>query len=221
MSHQFETPTPPGPENPTSWSEVWTAAVAQPSVKTYAQLSDHPDASSGRAFIWIVASAAISYAFSLIIELVVGALDSTLLLLALVCGFPIVAILVTVAFAINSGVTQLVARVLGGTGTYDQLTYVLAAYIAPLTIFTSVLSTLPVLRFLNVALWIYGLVLNVISVKAVHRFGWGRAIASSLAITMVALFLAACAAVFFLVLLGPGIEETFGDIANQLLTPVP
>jgi hypothetical protein len=213
MSHQFETPTPPGPENPTSWSEVWTAAVAQPSVKTYAQLSDHPDASSGRAFIWIVASAAISYAFSLIIELVVGALDSTLLLLALVCGFPIVAILVTVAFAINSGVTQLVARVLGGTG--------LAAYIAPLTIFTSVLSTLPVLRFLNVALWIYGLVLNVISVKAVHRFGWGRAIASSLAITMVALFLAACAAVFFLVLLGPGIEETFGDIANQLLTPVP
>jgi hypothetical protein len=82
--------------------------------------------------------------------------------------------------AFSAWVTQLIARALGGSGTYTKLVYLFAAFQAPLLI-VSPLGGLPVpcLFLVSLGTGLYGLLLTVISVEAVNRFGWGRALAAS------------------------------------------
>lgn len=200
-----------------TWLEVWILALTQPSVPAYERIINDPAATSARAYTWILVTALIGYGISAFFQL---AGDSEVAQGGLlVCGAPVAAVLSVGGFIIAAGLINIVARALGGSGTYPQLACAMAAYVAPLSLISSVISPLRVLGLLIVPLGLYGMALNVIAVKATHRFGWGEAIASSAVI--LALACAAAALIALLAVMGGGIEDVFSNIVDQLGTPQP
>ena len=218
-----------------SWSEVWISALTKPSVETYDRLVRDPNASANKAYLWVFICALIGYALSSLISLAIGALFETSSIpgfetsalfgssiVALVCCVPIFAILAVVGLIINSGLTQLIARALGGTGTYSELVYANAAYVAPLSLVSSILGAIPFVNLcLGIPLAIYYIVLNVIAINAVNRFGWGKAVVSALIVPVANLVFVSCGVIAMLALLGPQIGDVFSDIVRELSTPVP
>lgn len=206
-------------EESLSWSETWIRALTSPSVETYAEIASDPNAGQRRAYTWIIVSSLIGYILSFIVG---GALgtgvfgaygeDMGSLFIAFSCGILIVIFASVFGIMINAGISQLIASLLGGTGTYDKLLYGFAAYSAPLALITYILSSIPFVNCLAVPLGLYAIILNVTAIKAVHQFSWGRAVASSVAILALLLALAGCVAVVVLGLLGPTIETLFTDI---------
>jgi hypothetical protein len=101
-------------------------------------------------------------------------------------------------FAIFMAVVQWIAKMFGGKATNDQLAYTVAAVVAPYSLVSAVLvllSAIPYVGFcFNIVVGLgglYVLVLQLMSIKAVNRFGWGPAIASYF-IPGLAIFLVCC-----------------------------
>jgi len=224
----FADPTPANASRP--WTEVWVDALIRPSVETFERIVSDPNAGQARAYLWIFVSALIGYGFILFVQFGISSLlglaspeerslrlEPGSALLALVCGMPGFATMSVIAVIINAGITQLVASLLGGTGTYSKLVYAFAAYLAPLTLISCVISIIPLLgSCLGVPLSIYGLALNVMAVKAVNRFDWGKAIVSSVLIFVLLLMLVAIVTIVILALLGPAIGNVFSNIINDI-----
>ncbi|HJS29376.1 MAG TPA: Yip1 family protein [Anaerolineales bacterium] len=233
MSDQPLQALPPESRGPLPWHQVWIKALTQPSENTFSDLlAREPDPSLGKAFGWIALSSLIGGAVVFFLSLFTNALPlgmmagedfvPTLLgsAVGLICAVPIVIIVTVIGFALYSGVIQVVARILGGQGTYDELTYAFAAYGAPLGLASAVVSAIPFVNFcLSPLLAIYGLVLNVMAVKAVHRFDWGRAIVTSLSLLILSLLLGCCVAILVTIgmaSLGPSLEEWFPELMRQI-----
>jgi len=226
MSQEFGPPSTSPPVSSPSWSEVWISALTRPSVATFEGFVQDPNATDRRAYTWVFVSALIGFAISALLGIVFGTgtaegpeatgvmVGSSLT--CLICGAPISALLSVLGLVIIGGITQLIAGALGGTGTYSELVHAFAAYMAPLTLITSVLGAIPYINFLTIPLGIYGIVLNVIAVRAVHQFGWGKAIASSVLILVGILVLVACVVIGILLLLGPVIGNVFSNIVENI-----
>jgi Yip1 domain len=217
-----------------SFIDVWVKALTKPSVATYEEFVSRPGVSLGRAFSWVFVAAFVGSIFGFLGVILSGNLSNLGLdqsseflqgvsfpFLLFVCGVPLSAAFSIVGLVIVAGISQLAARLLGGVGTFTQLAYAFAAYLAPMSIVTSVLGLIPFVACLNVLLGLYGLVLNVIAVKAVHRFDWGRAVIASVAFVVVILVIGACVAAIFLALLGPVIGTVFSNVIQGLETPLP
>jgi hypothetical protein len=129
-----------------------------------------------------------------------------------------------ILFAIVVGVVQVLAKMFGGTGTFDQLAYSIAAIVTPFYLISGVLSLLSAIPFvgfcfglLGFAAALYVLVLEVMAVKGVNQFGWGQAI-GSLLLPVVAI--ACCVSVVVGALLSMVSPELM-DIFNSITTPIP
>jgi len=226
---------PPKGNESFTWSEVWINALTKPSVETYERLVRDPNASTNKAYGWVFICSLIGVLLSSLIGMGIGGLFDAgsiagfnygtlfgVSIFQLLCCAPIVGVLAVFGIALNAAITQLIARALGGTGTYSELVYAYAAYTAPYTLVTSILFAIPFVSFcLGIPLSIYSIVLTVISVNAVNKFGWGKAIVSAFVLPLVIIVLSICAAVFLLTLLGPTIGDVFSDIVRELSTPVP
>jgi hypothetical protein len=234
MSIEASQPPAEMPPPQQSFSDVWIKALTQPSVATYEDFVSRPGVSLGRAFGWVFVCSFAASIFTFLGVILTGSLSNLPLdqspelaqaarlpFYMFVCGVPLSAVFSIVGLVIVTGISQIVARVLGGTGTFTQLTYAVAAYVAPMSIVTSLLGLIPLVGCLNALLGIYGLFLNVVAVKAVHRFDWGRAVISSAALLIVVLVLVGCIMVVFLALLGPAIGTVFSNIIQDLGTPIP
>lgn len=199
MSQEIGSPStvPPAPSH--SWREVWSNALMRPSVATYEGFANDPNGTSRRAYNWIFVSGlivAVIVAFLQATEKPKGPLSPEEALSAgrasvgMICLVPATAAAGVLGFALVTGITQLVAKILGGSGTYSKLAYATAAYSAPLSLLTTALGAIPYVGYVTTPLgWIYGLVLNVIAVKAVNKFGWGKAIVPSAVLVVVGLIL--------------------------------
>jgi hypothetical protein len=127
-------------------------------------------------------------------------------------------------FAIVVGIVQLLARMFGGRGTFDQLAYAIAAIITP---FYLVSGLLTLLSAIPVAGWCFGIVgflagfyvlaLEVMAVKGVNQFDWWKAIASMLLPVFAIACCIAAAVAGILSVLAPQLNEIF----NSITTPVP
>jgi hypothetical protein len=141
-----------------------------------------------------------------------------------ICGAPIGALISVVFFALGAGVFQLIAKLFGGRGTYEQLAYVLAAIVTPFYFLSGALTLISAIPYVGACFGILGFVaalyvlyLEITAVKGVNQFGWGPAIATVL---LPALVIACCVAVGIVSIfsmLGPEFAEMF----EQMLTPVP
>ena len=173
--------------------QTWALALL-PSKDNYTLIAIDPNVSLGRAYLWLVEAnligGVISTLVSVGVDLALGSSTNPLLsslgqgtptvqgtLNGILFGVPIQTVLILVAVTIVMGASQLLAKALGGRGTFTQLFYAFAAFFAPITLFNSLISSLPLVGLLFVIVTtLYGLLLNVVATETVQQFGRGRAI---------------------------------------------
>lgn len=239
MSEQMNAPMLPPPAGVSAWLSTWREAINRPSEQTFARIAQSPQAKSTTALLWIFLTSLLS---SFLASLVQGVMVRQILqnsdlgieqfgggaanpLIAIICGAPIAAVISTVIFAVFVGIVQLIAKMFGGRGTFDQLAYAIGAIVAPfylLSGFLTLLSAIPYVGLcfgvLSLIALLYVVVLEVTAVKGVNQFGWGQAAGSVLLpILGFACCLAAVAAGLVSVL-GPALQDVFDQI-NPTLVP--
>jgi hypothetical protein len=255
MSQFDNTPIMPsssgsGAPGPAGWIPIWIKAVTQPNEQTFVDITEHPDASSKTAYLWVFIAGTISgiiQAFATAIRAATGVgsqfqnipgLEKYLpqstgggagfgiSLVGGLCASPFVGLLSIVFFALFVAIIQWIAKLFGGTGTYEKLLYAFAAITVPFTIVSSLFVLLSAIPFvgictglISIGLSIYVLVLEVMAVKAVNRFGWGQAAGSLFIPGCVVFIVCACVVIAGLMLLAPMIGNVFSGINQSLLTP--
>ena len=172
------------------------------------------------AIVWIqllilaVVSAVFGYIGSLIYHspaFVTGSSSAyTSLFTTLAVGGSIFSIIsVPLFFFIGAGIQYLLARAFRGEGTFLQQCYTALLYQVPLGIISRVIGLVPILGgIVAFALAIYGIVLNVFAIMAVHRLSGGRATAVVLIPVGVVVLLFICLFVILVVLLAAAYKST-------------
>lgn len=237
MNEQTNAPMVPPPSGASDWVSVWRDAITKPSDLTFARIAQSPNAKLTTALLWVFLGSLVNFFLG---SLVQGRLMGQMMqnsdlginvpqaagggLIAAICGAPIGAVISVVVFAIVVGVVQLLARMFGGRGTFDQLAYAIAAIVAPFSLVSGVLTLLSAIPFAGVCFGLVGLlaglyvlVLEVMAVKGVNQFGWGQAAASLLLPFVVLACCIALGVVGVLRALGPNINQIF----ESLTPPAP
>jgi hypothetical protein len=244
MNEQSNAPMPSGAPGFAGWFSTWMTAVTKPNEQTFADLAERPEAqSNNQAFMWVflagTIAALISGIFQAILQLAGVAAQVPGLgdlfggnaqrgvgvaLGIAICSSPIAGALGALFFAIGVGVIQWIAKMFKGTGTFSQLAYTMAAITVPFTLVSAFLtpfSAIPYVGYcisgISLLLGLYALVLQLMAVKGVNKFGWGQALGSVL---LPGFVLVCCAVVVIAVMasLGAAVGESFNSI-NQTLTP--
>jgi hypothetical protein len=130
------------------------------------------------------------------------------------------------AFAIAVALIQWVARLFGGTGSFDKLAYAFSAITVPYSVIAAVLALIGIIPIIGIltglisfALSIYVLVLEVLAVKAVNGLDTGKAVGSVLLPGVVIFLLICCCAIVVisgLAMMGPAIGDVFDSINQSL-----
>jgi hypothetical protein len=176
--------------------KVWWTALTKPDVRSYADLLDDPEAGVGRAVEWqvytnlsllllggLVGFVQLQSMFALPefqkLQSEAPLFNNTSSNMALII-FLLIFILVGVIFGVlglllNGAIQNLLARMFGGTGNFSRTVYALSAYLIPISIIVTVISYIPLVNCLTLAVSSYCLVLNVRALQAAHGLNGGRA----------------------------------------------
>lgn len=202
-------PSSSGAPGPAGWFSIWLKAVTKPSEQTFVDITESPNANSKTAYIWVFIAGTISailQAFASAIYAAAGTgsplqqipgLEQYIpqstgggggvgaALIGGLCASPVAGLLSILFFAIFVAIIQWIAKLFGGSGTYDKLLYAFAAITVPVSVVSSLLAILSAIPFVGICtgvisfgLSIYALVLQVMAVKGVNRFGVGQAVGS-------------------------------------------
>jgi len=227
------TPVMESKPGPAGWVQVWIKAVTKPSEKTFVEITDDPEATSKTAFTWAVIAGALNgllVAFLATISMFIQGdqpLDSNIgIIIGFFCGAPIAgAIMMPLSLAISAGISQWIAKLFGGTGSFEKLAFAFSAIWFPLILVSMVISlfsAIPLvglcISLLSYVVIFYQIYLQIVAVKAVNRFDWGPAIGSVLIPGFVIFIFCGCIVIGGLMVLGPQIGEVFNQI-NQGLAP--
>ena len=170
---------------PWIWHQVWKKALFQPTEQGYREIADSPRVSKSRPVIWLSASALV---VDIVYWLLLFALESfgstqsggdrlfVQKLLSFLLAVPLAAGITVVVIAFVVWITNLTARALGGEGTFERLFYTQSAFTAPFLILYMVLAFVPCI---NLLIMLYPFWPFVLSVRAVHRISWSRAIVAA------------------------------------------
>jgi hypothetical protein len=249
MSEQLNAPMPAPPApGAAGWLPVWIKAVTQPKEQTFVDITESPDATQKTAFLWVFIAGTISAIVGGLLRALVsaigfqqqlaipgleeyqnlGGVDAGTIgtsLVFTICGSPLAGLLSVLFFAIGVAIVQWIAKLFGGTGTFEKLAYAMAAITVPFTLVSMVLapfSSIPILGIctglLSLGLGVYALVLQITAVKGVNHFGWGPAVGAVLLPGFVLFLICACVIAASLMALGPVIGDVFQQI-NQSLGP--
>ncbi len=228
---------------PAGWMQVWMKAVTRPNEQTFVELTEGPQAVSKTAFIWVFIAGTVSGIFQAILrsiymatgtapQLTIPGLEQYMpaggsgdvaaagvSLITSICLSPVAGLVSVLFFALGTAIVQWIAKMFGGTGTFDKLAYATAAITVPFTLVSSVLALLTAIPYVgacfgivSLGLSIYAVVLQAMAVKGVNRFGWGPAI-GSVFIPGLVIFIFCCCIVFAgMSILGPAINSAFQDL---------
>jgi uncharacterized membrane protein len=221
----YLTPTPglADPSPTFSWFGAWRVALTRPSVATYTDLLLDPKVSLRRAIAWLFSASLLSYLVvvgfqaavfpGMLAEVIreaaetapagVGVTPTVLLVISLACT-PFLAGFVLLTYLIGFGIIHFIASALGSQGSYTELVYTHAAYLAPLTLLTTLLGMIPVVNCLALPLGLYSIGLQLLALKAATRMGWGRVFATLL---IVGLLIGLVVAVLGLGVFAPELER--------------
>ena len=238
MNEPTNAPMLPPPSGVSEWFSVWRDAITRPSEQTFARIAQSPNAKLTTAFLWIFLGSLVSSLLALPAQ---GAMMRQVMqnsglgeqgfpsaagggLIGVICGAPIAAVISVVLFAVVVGIVQLLAKMFGGRGTFDQLAYAIAAIVTPFYLVSGLLGLLSAIPLagacfgiLGFGLALYVLVLEVMAVKGVNQFGWGQAIGSLLLPVLAITCCISVAVGAMLSMMAPEMMEIF----NSITTPVP
>ena len=222
------------PDRPQPMFQTWINALTKPNEETYAQIAASPEAKTSTALLWVFVGSLIQSFVTFLMQGVLmgrmmqgSGLDNQMStsLVGVLCGAPAFAAVSVVLFAVFAGIVQWIAGLFGGRGSFEKLVYVLAAITVPFTLISALLTLLSAIPFVGLCFGLvsllaalYILFLEMMAVKAVNQFDWGKA-AASLLLPFLAIFCCIFAVVFGLAsMLGPQIQDIFNQI-NPSLTP--
>lgn len=233
MSQDIDAPSFLPPNESFSWFQVWTKALTHPSITTFEELICDPKGTIKRACIWILFIILICNSFSIFSQIDLKNIftfpsleywQATRILKESITEsltkIPSEVILSLLVLTISVGIIQAIALTLGGSGTYSKLLYAFATFLSPLTVIASILSLLPAMsdtnffiirNYINFTLGLYGIVLSVIAVKAVHQFSWVKAVVSISSIFVGAIIVLVVVSAIALILLGPAMNGLNND----------
>lgn len=217
------------------WYEVWLTAVTRPNPESYEVLLSDPEVSVSRALIWAALTGVVIGVVVVLVQVLffnslLGALPpeqlallsslntTTLLAATFLCGLPLFAFGGMLSVLFNAGLTHLGARLFGGSRPFAEQAYLTAGYSSPVTIVSTVLAFIPLINCLTLPLGLYALFLNVVSAKAVNRFGWGAATLAGLMPVFVGLGLSICSSALVFAFLG---SSGFEELLRQAPLPLP
>ncbi len=226
---QSNTPVmqPEAKPGPAGWVSVWIKALTQPNEQAFAEIVSGPDANSKTAFIWIFIAGTLTGIIQAVIRTIStaaglsqqipipgleqylpqttnGAGAGSILTTFLVglCSSPVAGLLSIAFFALIVAIVQWIAKLFGGTGSFEKLAYAFAAISLPISLATAILSFIAIIPYVGVCgslisllIALYAFYLQVVAVKAVNRFDWGPAIGSVL-IPFAVLFVFCCCLAF-------------------------
>ena len=244
MSEISNEPVVPESSPPMSMIDTWMAALTKPNEGTFARIVAQPGASTSKAFLWVfVASLITSFASAIAQvasfggqmdifrqflppeiarELPVGAAPS-FGIGTVICGAPIGAVFAVLFFAIGVALVQWVAKLFGGTGSFDKLAYAFSAITVPYSVIAAVLALIGIIPFVGIltglislALGIYVIVLQVLAVKAVNGLDTGKAVGAVLLPVLVIFVVVCCCAFIFGIALGSTFYSVFDSINQSL-----
>lgn len=246
MSELSNEPMVPESGPTMSLIETWIAAVTKPNEGTFAQIVAQPGATVGKAFLWVFLASILTSFASLIVQAVSpgGQMDMFREFLppelarelpvgmapagwvgfgTVICGAPVGAIFTVLFFAIGVALVQWVAKLFGGTGSFDKLAYAFSAITVPVSVVSAVLAIIGIIPFVGIltglisfGLGIYVIVLQVLAVKAVNKLDTGKAVGAVLLPVLVFILIICCCVVLSLALLGPAIGSVFDSINQSL-----
>lgn len=130
----------------------------------------------GVALMWIFVSALAAGVLGSLVALFLRPAEQAYFDLGLLIAIPVLAALTTLSWLAFTAGAFVVGCWLGGTGRFGGLAFSFAACSAPLVVVASLLSALPALAWLSLALYVYWLALFVVAVIAVHRVAAWRAL---------------------------------------------
>lgn len=192
--------------------DVWGTAITAQDEKSYANLLDDPEMGLGRAFTWVAIAGVVS-ALAVPLQLIFNPQlaemmnepelqslftsgNTSMLVFVTLFAVLIIPIASIVNLAINGGIQHFLALFFGGGGNYTRTVYAQAAFLAPMTILTSLLAAIPLVgQCLAFPLGFYNLVLNVRALKAAHSLTNGAAIGVVFAPIILAFAFACLAAI--------------------------
>lgn len=244
MSEFSNEPMVPESGQPMSMIDTWMAALTKPNEGTFARIVAQPGASASKAFLWVFLASLLTSLAGLIVqavgvggqmeafrrflppeiarELPVGAAPS-IGFGTVICGTPVGALFAVLFFAIGVALVQWVAKLFGGTGSFDKLAYAFAAITVPVSVISAVLALVGIIPFIGIltglisfALGIYVIVLEVLAVKAVNGLDTGKAVGAVLLPVLVILLVVCCCAFIVGIVLGSVIGDVFNSINQSL-----
>ena len=242
MSEYSNEPIVPGRGPEMSLIDTWIDAFIKPKEETYDRIVAQPGASASKAFLWVFVASLLTSLVSLVAsmggqqmenlrqllppeiasQLPAGA-DPTFGIGTVICGAPVGALFAVLGFAIGTALVQWVAKLFGGTGTFDKLAYAFSSITVPYSVVASILALLGLIPFVGIltglisfAMSIYLIVLEVLAVKAVNRLDTGKAVGSVLLPGLVIALLICCCVIAGFALLGPMLGDVFEGINQSL-----
>ncbi len=234
---------PQGDKTPTL--SLWQDVLLSPSTDTFAKYLGEADL--GRAVLWLLASSAIGGLLQML-SMAMGSGRTLLQVLPselqrelpragasflgpLLCGLP-TGIVVTLLLAfIVVGLIHLVAKLLGGDGSFTETFFLTAAASAPIALVSGAIALLSGLLgyipflgaifgmlfgLVGLAVGIYNLVLSAMAVAAAHRFSLGKGFVAVLLPFVVVFLLTCCCAIAGLMMFSGDIEDVFEEIMREL-----
>jgi hypothetical protein len=200
--------------------QTWMNVLTHPNEQTFIDENNKPQAKLLTAIIWIMIAAVIVAIFSIFRVLIsaaigggAGILEQIVLqfdlppeaaevmmqqaqgnlISGIIGGFCGALFGVPFSFLIGSGIYWLVAKLLGGNGSYEEQTYLLGTFTAPLMIVNGIISIIPIAGgCIAILISIYTLVLTYFALKVAHEFTSGKAIATLLIPLLIGILLGCC-----------------------------
>ncbi len=233
-------PLPSSSNEPMPWYQVWIAAVTKPNEENFRELAALPNAKPGTAYLWVFLSYLVTFFVVVIAQVTIGlpnmaqqfsdygigdvpVADMGGSLIGMLCAAPFAAGFAVLMFMIGVALIQWVAKLFGGTGSYDKLAYLFGAIYAPVSLVSAVFAMLGMIPFVGMCLGIfslgisiYALVLNVLAVKAVNDLDTGKAVGAVLLPGLVIFLFICCCFIIVGMALGPAIGDVFSEINQSL-----
>jgi hypothetical protein len=186
------------------WYEVWLDVWMHPGEEAFRGILKEQNHSATRGFIWVAVTSLILAVASIIgyvpvfrsITSQFGNLPNMDLFTGSIVTYGICSIILTpiwaiIALAITSGIFHLISRLFGGSGSYSDVVFCLAAVTAPAYIISGIISipsflllNLPAIGWLvaiffsilAVIVAVYVIVMNVNAVRGAEQIGTWQAI---------------------------------------------
>ena len=239
MSEYSNEPVTPGPGPEMSLVDTWMAAFTKPNEGTFARIVAQRGANVTNAFIWVLVASLISSFASAIAQLFSFGRQFIFLrqflppelanqlpaggapsigIGTIICGAPIAAVIAVIGFAIGTALVQWMAKLFGGTGSFEKLAYAFSMITMPYSVVVAVLTLVGIIPFIGIltglisfALIFYVIVLEVLAVKAVDGLETGRAVGAVLLPGIAILLFICCCVILGAAVLIPALRNASGS----------